>query len=101
MKQYTLDEMAKHLARRGDPETSKLGAKDAASRLGKLQAFTLSAVTRHPGLTSSELTKKLALSDPRQINRRLPELEREGLIIRADARPCSVTKRKAHTWRPA
>lgn len=100
MTQPTLDFEAHKLARTTDPATSKLGAIDVAPRLAGLHATVLSMVERYPGHTSSELAKYCGVPDPRRINRRLPELEVAGQVVRCETRKCKVTGRVAATWRP-
>jgi hypothetical protein len=57
----------------------------------------LAALIKHPGLTARELEKQV---DSRHINKRLSELERDGLVAAKDKRPCSVSHRNALTWWP-
>lgn len=88
------------LFRRDDPATSREAAEHMArsGRIKAAQADTLNHVRRHPGLTATELAHRVGLFDPRVLNRRLPELERLGLVVRGEARPCRVTGRRAATW---
>ncbi len=89
---------ARALARRDGPATSALGALDAASRLGPLQAEALEAVRRWPDCTATELARHRGEGDPRRINRRLGELRAMGAIVEGPARACRVTGRPALTW---
>jgi hypothetical protein len=91
---------ARRLARRGHPETSQRGAEDAAGRLGQMRQAVLEAVTRHPGLTASELERAEGVLG-RTYGRRLPELAAHLMVRRGEARPCTVTGRAATTWWPA
>ena len=78
-------------------------AYDAALYLkapNRRQAPVLEAVTRWPGKTATELTRKLGIMDPRDVNRRLPELERMAHVKRGPRRACQFTGRKAATWWP-
>lgn len=88
------------LARNTDPGTSKEAAEITRAELGELQRFTLESVRSHPGLTASELARRVGASDIRTINRRLNEVEKAGLIRRSSPRPCAVTGRRALTWEP-
>lgn len=71
-------------ARRTDPDSSHAAA-DRAEKSGGIGAQALAtfvAVRAYPGLTSKQLAETCPL-DRYQIARRLPELERRGLIRRA------------------
>ena len=73
--------------------TSAIGA-----AIGALQAAALALVTKHPGLTATELAHADGQGDPRVLNRRLPELEKAGLVMRGEVRRCERTGRRAATW---
>jgi hypothetical protein len=89
---------AKSLARRTHPETSKQAASEVMPNLQPLRERAYNAVAQHPGLTYSELSEALQMRDPRSIGRRLPELEKEGLLRRGDPRHCEITGKRAATW---
>lgn len=83
-----------------DPETSKLAA-DAmkASGLDSVQKQEILEILigRRSCMTARELD--IAMEAERYTAcKRLPELERAGLIRRVGNRPCSVTGRTATTW---
>jgi len=86
------------LRRNQDPATSKQGAADAARRLGEMQERTLLAVRAYPGRTCAELEDQAGVMG-RTFGRRLGELEKAGRVERGRERPCSITKRRAATWR--
>lgn len=95
-------------ARETDPNTSHEAGEEVRSsgRLGRQQRDVLEAVNRWPECTSAELAQHMAalrgchLSELRwMVARRLPELEPHK-VAKGEARPCSVTRRRAHTWRP-
>ena len=92
---------SKSLVRKGHPETSREAAEAFAPKQRQSQLRALGYVSESPGSTANELAKLAGDRDTRKIGRRLPELESFGLVIRGDARRCSVTNRKAHTWYPA
>jgi predicted transcriptional regulator len=96
--QAELDRAAKRRARATDPETSKLAAAHVTGHLGDIQRWALEIVKAYPGSTASELADVKGIGDPRQINRRLPELEELGRVRRGEARECQITGRKAATW---
>jgi len=93
-------ERAKPLSRSTDPETSHDAAWHVVKRLGEIQRWVLKIVEEWPGSTASELADAKGIGDPRQINRRLPELEEQGRVRRGEARECQITGRKAATWFP-
>lgn len=85
-------------ARSSDPLTSWSAAEHITSsgKAAQQRAIAVSAVHKHPGLTSFELSLLCPL-DRFQLARRLPECAE---VQKGDARQCSVTGRSAHTWRP-
>jgi hypothetical protein len=90
----------KRLARNTDPETSHEAAR-AASRDGsisKAREVALTLVRVHGPATASELADIDQHLDSRHVGRRLPELERIGLVTRGPTRKCLVTGRNAATW---
>lgn len=88
------------LSRRSDPDTSH-DAADAMSRhLQDRQRRVLGIVFAAPGRTTSELAASYEYRDPRMIGRRLPELERMGLVYRGTPRRCEITGHTASVWFP-
>lgn len=91
-----------HPARSDDP-TSSHEAADFIVGSGKQaqqQAQAAAAVRKHPGLTSLELARATGI-DRFVLARRLPEVEREGLIRRGIVRKCSASNgRSGVTWHP-
>jgi len=94
-------------ARATDPWTSHAAARDLeASGRGSLQReAVLALVGAHPGETSAEIGSRAApthevLMDRWLAARRLPELERAGLIRRGAVRECSQVRRPCLTWWP-
>lgn len=87
------------MSRRTDPATSAAAAADLhdSGALGRQRAMVLGAVRRWPGSTSAELADRLAC-DRYCPSRRLPDLERAGLVRRGPARRCSITNRSCITW---
>ena len=61
---------------------------------GKLKALVLRSVAERPGITAGELGDLTGL----QLWKRLPELERDGLIVRGDPKYYSGTGRYQTTW---
>lgn len=90
------------LFRRTDPATSREAGEHMlkSGKLAEAQQRVLEMVRRSPGLTSLMLAEVAGEWDPRVINRRLPELERLGLVRRGDPRIQGKTGRRAVTWWP-
>lgn len=92
-----------HPARNDDPSSSHDAAEHVVSSGLQAQQHSLaaSAVRKHPGLTSLELARATGL-DRFMLARRLPELQRNGLIVRGMVRKCSASNgRSGVTWFPA
>jgi DNA-binding MarR family transcriptional regulator len=89
------------MARRTDPPTSHAAARHMieSGKLTEQQKKTLDLVNKYPNHTSDELATKGSL-DRYQLGRRLPELEREGLITRGNERRSTVGGRMGATWHP-
>ncbi len=92
--------VAKRLARASGPETSKAAAREVAVVLNEMQSWALAHVMNCQGGTASEICEEAGVGDIRKINRRLPELEEKGLVVRGPARVCKVTGKSAATWSP-
>lgn len=86
------------LARRSDPATSKAAAEEIVPQLGGLQAWALDQIARYPGLTVNEIAERIELRDPRQLGRRLNELEKMGKIQVLSTKRCSITNRKCQVY---
>lgn len=69
------------LFRRTDPATSKAAAAAIVPKLGELQWAVLEAVRLFPGRTRNELAK-IHGWHPSEVSKRLPEMERQGLVTR-------------------
>jgi hypothetical protein len=89
-------------ARRTDPITSHLAAAEAERNgtIGHQQEIVAELVRKHPGNTSAELawSEDAKGLDRYAIARRLPELERLGLVRKGEPRICSESGRLAMTW---
>lgn len=86
-------------ARWTDPATSH-DAADHITRVGlrgHQQRQASEAVRNFPGRTSLELAKASGLCRF-MLARRLPECVTAGAVKRGQARTCSESGRKAHTW---
>lgn len=75
---------------------------EAGSRLEGLRKHAVELVGKHPGKTARELAtlSRFCAEDPRVLNRRLSEVERQALVVRGAPRRCEVTGRRAVTWLP-
>lgn len=83
-----------------DPKTSQLAAEAMkASGLDSVQKQEILEILigRRTCMTARELDVALE-AERYTASKRLPELERAGLIHRVGNRPCSVTGRTATTW---
>jgi hypothetical protein len=89
------------LARNTDPVTSHLAERELR-RVGehsRQKSWVLSLVWSRPGSTArelAELTDDFATNHP-IVWRRLPDLEKEGLVIKG---PINYRRRPAVTWYP-
>lgn len=87
------------LARNTDPSSSHEAA-DRMIQTGRLAIQKLRvfrALQRNPGATSAELAVELG-GDRYMASRRLPDLERDGLVARGPARECRARGGSAITW---
>lgn len=104
MNQRSLFDDPRVLARSGDPVTSH---EAAAYTVGtglraKQQQRVLDMIRQTPGLTARELAARHGVDDIRDINRRLPELEQQGLARPGEPRRdrASASGRRARPWYP-
>lgn len=87
------------VAHAGDPVTSVLAAdahERCGAREGNLRAVR-EGVARWPGRTSRELAGLLGM-DRHEAARRLPDLEKAGLVRKGEARRCRDGGTMAVTW---
>jgi hypothetical protein len=90
--------LATPVARRSDPESSHLAAREVTDS-GRMEGQCLGVLAllkKHPLSTSLELGQHGY--DRFVCARRLPQLERAGLVARRSPRICTVGNRKAVTW---
>ena len=107
--QVTLDELIARAARppanarTEDPDTShEAGAiHEGTGAAGRQRVAVLRVVQARPGLTAREIGVELGGDELRAAGRRLPELERAGLVIRGDVRLCAEGRKRSATWWPA
>ena len=88
------------LSRKDHPETSAEAAAYIAPKRREKQLRAFGFVIENPGKTANELARISQDRDTRTIGRRLPELEKKGLVIRGGPRRCEITGRKATIWYP-
>lgn len=90
------------MARAADPDTSHSAARGVteSGTAATQRERVLTVVNTRPGLTSDEIAEELGVSRYLPA-RRLPELERQDLVLRGKARPSRVTGRPGITWWPA
>ena len=96
------------MAKTTDPGTSHAAAlRHVASALSLRRSQVYDAVVQFPDQTSNELGLRMTELFPdlelraasASPQKRLPELEKLGLIARGAARKCSSSGYQAHTWR--
>jgi hypothetical protein len=96
------DDCERTRARSSDPDTSVEAAHELVSsgRLNSQCRAVLDALRRLDGSTSAELGQTIDLGENSRhvAGRRLPDLERRGLVRRGDPRKCRATGRRALTW---
>ncbi len=89
-------------ARRSDPETSKIAARTLIQTGSRdtQQAACLAALAAEDGLTSGEVGKVLGAGyNARYVAaRRLPELERAGVVRKGQKRACTTNGNQMVTW---
>ena len=90
------------ISRSTDPETSHITAQEITrdGTVAGLRELVSEAVKINPGLTSRELSLSSGEIAHESFHKRLPELERRGMVHRGDARRCRDTNRMATTWYP-
>lgn len=87
-------------ARKTDPTSSYLAAKENEPRRPN-QILTVNLmVAMSPNSTSSELSSEYGV-DRHMVARRLPDAEQRGLVKKGSMRKCGVSNRLAVTWLPA
>ena len=87
------------LTHRGDPETSREAAEHLkrSGRLAAQQQAVLEALHQCDGATHGELGAFMGMHWLTPA-RRLPELERAGLVRKGEARICHVKGSRCTTW---
>ena len=78
--------------RTSDPDTSRQAP--TGQNKGRLKSLGLRCVSATPGITAGELGDLTGL----QLWKRLPELEKDGLLVRGTPRYYSGTGRYQTTW---
>jgi CRP-like cAMP-binding protein len=89
-----------HLARRSDPDTSHEAAGrmvQSGARDGQCEK-ALHALRRAGTCTSAELAERMGI-DRYVTGRRLPDLEKRGLVAKDDKKVCRISGTRAVTWR--
>ena len=104
MTQLSLFDDEPAIARKSDPVTSHVAAKEIRPSIGKLQAAFLAALKDigQPATAREigERAKAMGLhGEPESVRKRAAELEGMRLIQVVEVRRCSVTNKIAETWR--
>ena len=88
------------ISRTGDPTTSKLAEVElntSGRRITQKQQV-LDALKRFPDTTAAELAQKSGVPHT-ACHKRLPDLEKDGLVEKHAVGTCQITKKPAHYWR--
>ena len=94
---FSNDPNPKTLAKRDDPFTSRLGANEVSTKVGRMEQRAAEIVRLHPNKTGSELDRICGYTR-RELSKRLRGAQRKGLVLADGHRKCRVTGRKAITW---
>jgi hypothetical protein len=89
------------LARSSDPLSSHLAAAEV-TRSGRRGAQKRALLSWLRGRTTAMTSAEIAVAaemDRYAVARRLPDLERDGLVVRCGMRECGATGRPSVTWR--
>lgn len=98
MNQLALNFNPQRLARRSDPSTSHEAARRVREFASGHAATILSCLKDHGPLTVDEIAKHTPLL-AHQINKRLPELQRSGLVVPTGETRLSASGRPERVWR--
>ncbi|MAK37710.1 MAG: hypothetical protein CMC15_16240 [Flavobacteriaceae bacterium] len=106
IKEIIMDLEAKFLRRNTDPITSHQSAMDILPKVTLLRKKVLQVVHEHPRRTAREYAYLLHDMFPEiklydcfhTPNRRLSDLERLGLVEKAEIRKCTDSQKNATTW---
>jgi hypothetical protein len=103
MIQYSLFDAPTRIARRTDKETSHDAAAETDVKLGKLQSACLDVmrVSRTP-MTATEVAETAAHNRggmQESYRKRLRELVRIGAAVECEPRECSITGKRATTYK--
>lgn len=97
MTQISIDLDARKLARRTDPSTSHEAAERVSEFASGHRRVILAALKLHGPLTVDEIAQHTGLKS-QQINKRLPELQRDKLAEPLEQRGVSASGRPARVW---
>lgn len=88
------------ISRTSDDETSHEAAEklNRSGRRDTQKGIVLTALRAHPGSTASEIGSRSHLGQ-HVVARRLPDLLRDQLVYKTEARECRITGNRARTWR--
>lgn len=96
--QLSLEFNPRALARRSDPATSHEAARRVREFATGHSATVLACLKAHGTLTVDEIAKHTPLL-AHQINKRLPELQRSGLVAPTGETRLSASGRPERVWR--
>lgn len=90
------------LARTDGPDTSREAAEghvNSGDNVAQKQLI-LAAVRRTPGGTVDEIAEAVGMLQ-HKVGKRLPDLEKDGLVRKGEPRPGRISRRNMTTWWPA
>ena len=103
MIQKTLFDQPQKRARSKDPDTSQEAAKAIDSKSGQLRTACLKILRGNcRAMTANEIAEEAVSSyggDDQSYRKRMHELVRDGDAIESDKRPCTVTGKRAKTYK--
>jgi len=82
-------------------ETSLEAYEEIQDSLPQRNQMVYAAIRLHPNKTDMELSKILGFKDPNMVRPRRHELYKESRVVCSGKTKCSITKKKAYTWRIA
>jgi hypothetical protein len=103
MIQKTLFDQPPKRARSKDPDTSHEAAKDIDSKCGLLRNACLQILRSNwRAMTANEIADEAVShygGDDQSYRKRMHELVRDKIVIECDKRPCTVTGKRAKTYK--
>lgn len=93
-----LADVPRKLARRSDPSTSHAAAAKVAEFAGSHRAVIVAALAKHGPMTVDQIAARTKLQS-QQINKRLPDLQRDGKAAPTGEERPSASGHMERVWR--